>query len=256
MLARGMLPQEGRYLPQLYTMDTLDYRNLRNCAIGVIIGTLGFSYFVIYLLMFLIFHFPSSQQSIPYALTVMAFGGGSAIWYLCVIFQNCFSAFQKEKMRKEQDSVWFGGLFLVWTAALPTIAFLFPAQPLLQLGYASAFTMIAVGSLSDGYLKDMDMGAFPARLSLQFASVVLLALVPSIHALAEPLHAPSPLATAFGRLVLLNLCGCALYALRPLERIGMVQFWQPSLHGMYLILTYSLVEYSKAVLQVAIPYMS
>ncbi|CAG8906900.1 unnamed protein product [Penicillium nalgiovense] len=235
MLARGMLPQEGRCLPQLYTMGTLDDRNLRNCAIGVIIGTLGFSYFVIYLLMFLIFHFPSSQQSIPYALTVMAFGGGSAIWYLCVIFQNCFSAFQKEKMRKEQDSVWFGGLFLVWTAALPTIAFLFPAQPLLQLGCASAFTMIAVGSLSDGYLKDMDMGAFSARLSLQFASVVLLALVP---------------------LVLLNLCGYALYALRPLERIGMVQFWQPSLHGMYLVLTYSLVEYSKAVLQVAIPYMS
>ncbi|OQE45739.1 hypothetical protein PENNAL_c0621G04504, partial [Penicillium nalgiovense] len=69
--------------------------------------------------------------------------------------------------------------------------------------------MIAVGSLSDGYLKDMDMGAFSTRLSLQFASVVLLALVPSIHALAEPLHAPSPLATAFGKLVLLNLCGCA-----------------------------------------------
>ncbi|CAG8130730.1 unnamed protein product [Penicillium nalgiovense] len=183
----------------------------------------------------MIFHFPSSQQSIPYALAVMAFGGGSAFWYLCVVFQNGFSAFQKEKMTKEQDSVWFGGLFLVWTAALPTIAFLFPAQPLLQLGYASAFTIIAVGSLSDGYLKDMDMGAFSARLSLQFASVVLLALVP---------------------LVLLNLCGYALYALRPLERIGMVQFWQPSLHGMYLVLTYSLVEYSKAVLQVAIPYMS
>ncbi|CAP87231.1 hypothetical protein PCH_Pc24g03230 [Penicillium rubens Wisconsin 54-1255] len=192
-------------------MDTLDYQNLRSCAIGAIIGTLGFSYFVIYLLMFLIFHFPSSQQSIPYALAVMAFGGGSAIWYLCVIFQNGLSAFQREKMTKEQDSVWFGALFLVWTAALPTIAFLFPAQPLLQLGYASAFTMIAVGSLPDSYLKDMDMGAFSARLSLQFATVVLLALVPSIHALAEPLHAPSPLATAFGRLVLLNLCGYALW---------------------------------------------
>ncbi|CAG8015791.1 unnamed protein product, partial [Penicillium nalgiovense] len=105
-------------------------------------------------------------------------------------------------MTKEHGSIWFVGLFLVWTAALPTIAFLFPAQPLLQLGYVSAFTVIAVGSLSDDYLQDTNTGAFSGRLSLQFASVGLLALVPTIHALAEPLHAPSPLATAFGRLVL------------------------------------------------------
>ncbi|CAG8893574.1 unnamed protein product [Penicillium nalgiovense] len=212
MLARGMLPQEGRCLPQLYTMDTLDYRNLRNCAIGVIIGTLGFSYFVIYLLMFLIFHFPSSQQSIPYALTVMAFGGGSAIWYLYI--------------------PWFGGLFLVWTSSShdrfslpsPTIATTWVHRLSHDRGWKP------LGRLS----QRRGHGGISRRLSLQFASVVLLALVPSIHALAEPLHAPSPLATAFGRLVLLNLCGCALYALRPLERIGMVQFWQPSLHGMYL----------------------
>jgi hypothetical protein len=130
------------------------------------------------------------------------------------------------------------------------------AQPLLKLGYASACTVNAVESLSDGYLKDMNTGALSSRLSAQFASVYLLALVPSIHALAEPLHAPSPLAAAFGRLALINLFDCALYALRPLERIGMAQSWKPSLHGMYLVLTYSLVEYSKAVMQVAIPYMS
>jgi hypothetical protein len=237
-------------------MDTLDYRNLRNCAIGAIIGMLGFSYFVIYLLMFLVFHFPSTQESIPYALAVIAFGGGIAVWYLCVVFQNVFNAFHKEEATNGQALMWFVGPFLVWTAALPTIAFLFPAQPLLQLGYTSAFTMIAVGSISDIYLKDIDTGVSSGRLSLQFASLGLLALVPTIHALAEPLHAPSPLAAAFGRLVLINLFGCALYALRPLERIGMAQFWQPSLHGMYLVLTYSLVQYSKAVVQVAIPYMS
>ncbi|KAJ5704811.1 hypothetical protein N7536_000500 [Penicillium majusculum] len=237
-------------------MDTLGYRNLRNYAIGAIIGMLGFSYFVIYLLMFLVFHFPSTQESIPYALAVIAYGGGIAVWYLCVVFQNGFNAFHKEKSTKEQDSMWFVGLFLVWTAALPTIVFLFPAQPLLQLGYASAFTVIAVGTLSDAYLKDVNTGAIPGRFPLQFASVGLLALVPTIHVLAEPLHAPSPLAAAFGRLVLINLFGCALYALRPLERIGIVRSWQPSLHGMYLVLTYSLVECSKAVMQVAISYMS
>ncbi|CAG8069312.1 unnamed protein product [Penicillium salamii] len=152
--------------------------------------------------------------------------------------------------------MWSVGLFLVWTAALPTIAFLFPAQPLLQLGYASAFTVIAVGSFSEAYLKEIKNGTFPGQLCLQFSSVGLLALVPTIHALAEPLHAPSPLAAAFGPLVLINLFGRALYVLRPLERIGTVRSWQPSLHGMHLVLTYGLVEYSKAVMQVAIPYMS
>ena len=116
--------------------------------------------------------------------------------------------------------------------------------------------MIAVGSLSDTYLKEINTGTFSGQLSLQFSSVGLLALVPTIHTLAELLHTPSPLAAAFGRLVLSNLFGCALYTLRPLERIGIAQSWQPSLHGMYSVLTYSLVEYSKAVVQVAIPYMS
>ncbi|KGO67533.1 hypothetical protein PITC_094580 [Penicillium italicum] len=37
-------------------MDTLGYRNLRNYAIGTIIGMLRFSYFMIYLLIFLIFY--------------------------------------------------------------------------------------------------------------------------------------------------------------------------------------------------------
>ncbi|CRL30942.1 unnamed protein product [Penicillium camemberti] len=40
---------------------------------------------------------------------------------------------------------------------------------------------------------------------------------------AEPLHAPSLLAAAFGRLVLINLFGYALYTLRPLKRIGIVR---------------------------------
>lgn len=108
--------------------------------------------------------------------------------------------------------MWSIDLFLVWTAVFPTIAFLFPAQLLLQFGYASAFTVIVVGSLSDAYLKEMNTGTFSGQLSLQFSLVGLLALVPTIHALAEPLHAPSPLVAAFGRLMLINLFGCALYA--------------------------------------------
>ncbi|OGE46515.1 hypothetical protein PENARI_c214G05478 [Penicillium arizonense] len=236
-------------------MNTLDYQILRNCAIDIIIGMLGLSYFVVYLLLFLIFHFPSTQDSIPYALAVIAFGGGIALWYLCVVIQNGFRVLHNQKKNRQPVSLWFVGLFLIWTAALPTIAFLFPAQPSLQLGYASAFTVIVVGSLPDGYLKDGTV-SFRGRFSLQYASVGLLALVPTIHTLAEPLHDPSPLATAFCRLLFINFFGCVFYVCRPLERIGMTRIGQPTLHGMYLIATYSLVEYSKVVMQVAIPYMS
>ena len=152
--------------------------------------------------------------------------------------------------------MWFGGLFLIWTAALPTIVFLFPAQPLLQLGYTSAFTIIAIGNLPSSLFSDLHIETSSGRFSLHFLSVVLLSLMPTIHALAEPVHTPSPLATAFGQMVISILFGGAFYLLRPLERIGRAGGWQPSLHVMHLVLTYSLVAYSKAVLQAAVTHMS
>jgi len=80
--------------------------------------------------------------------------------------------------------------------------------------------------------------------------------MPTNHALAEPVHTPSLLATAFGQMVIGILSGGAFYLLRPLERIGMAGGWQPSLYGMHLVLTYSLVAYSKAVLQAIVTHMS
>ena len=150
---------------------------------------LGLSYFVVYLLLFLIFHFPSTQESIPYALAVIAFGGGIALWHLCVVIQNGFCVLHNKTKTKQQVSLWFVGLFLIWTAALPTVAFLFPAQPLLQLGYASAFTVIVVGSLPDGYLKDNTV-SFRGRFG-QYAPVGLLALVPADF-MHWPNHSTTP----------------------------------------------------------------
>ena len=81
----------------------------------------------------------------------------------------------------------------------------------------------------DGYLKDNTV-SFCCRFSLQFVSAGLLALVPTIHALAEPLHDPSPLATAFGRLLLINFFGWIFYVCSPLERIGMARIGQPGVY--------------------------
>lgn len=150
-----------------------------------------------------------------------------------------------------------GCLFLIWTAALPTIPFLFPGQPLLQLWYVSAFTVTAVGNLPGYLFYGQTTEGRLSHASLHIASVGLLALMPTTHALAEAASAPPQLALSidFGQLMIGGLLGGALYLLQPLERMGIVQNWHPSLHGMHLIWTYCLVSFSNTVLQAAIPHL-
>ena len=93
--------------------------------------------------------------------------------------------------------------------------------------------------------------------SLQVTSVGLLALVPTIHAYAEPNSVPSHLAVAvvFGRLMIGGILGGTLYILRPLKHMEIIRDWRPSLHGACLIWTWCLVKFSKSVLKAAIDYL-
>lgn len=45
-----------------------------------------------------------------------------------------------------------------------------------------------------------------------------------------------------------NSLGATFYLFRPLERIGVVNGWRPSLYVMHLVLAYNAVTYSRAVL--------
>lgn len=237
-------------------MDATNSRNLRDRVIGATISCFGFSYLFIFLLQFLLFHFPSSQETIPEALAVIAFSVGITLWYLGVVFIQVFRTFYSANSAEQQNSLQAGGLFLIWAAAIPTTVFLFPAQPLLQLRYTSALTVIAIGNLPEKLLCALYNEAFSGGLSLHVASVILLSLTPTIHALAEAVPSSSPLAFAFGRMVMISLLACAFYILQPLERIGLIKTWQPSPHGMYLVLTYNLVSYSKSVMQAAVAHVS
>ncbi|KAJ6134790.1 hypothetical protein N7523_001112 [Penicillium sp. IBT 18751x] len=236
-------------------MTAITSRNLRDRIIGATISCFGFAYFFIFLLQFLLFHFPSSQESIPEALAVIAFGGGISLWYLGILFHQFLPVLHNEHSEEQQDSLRVGGLVLIWVAAIPTIVFLFPAQPLLQLGYASALTVVVIGNLPEEPLYHPASDASSGEFSLHLASVILLSLTPTIHTLAESVPRSASLAIAFGRIMMTSLLACAFYLLQPLERIGLAKTWQPSLHGMYLVLTYSLVAYSKSVMQAAIAHV-
>ena len=236
-------------------MTAITSRNLRDRVIGATISCFGFAYFSIFLLQFLLFHFPSSQESIPEALAVIAFGGGISLWYLGVLFHQFFPVLHNEHSEEQQNSLQAGGLVLIWVAAIPTIVFLFPAEPLLQLGYASALTVVVIGNLPEEPLYHPASGASSDEFSLRLASVILLSLTPTIHTLAESVPSSTSLAIAFGRIMMTSLLACGFYLLQPLERIGLAKTWQPSLYGMYLVLTYSLVVYSKSVMQVAVAHV-
>jgi hypothetical protein len=164
--------------------------------------------------------------------------------------------FEYEDTKDEHDSPQLGRLFLLWVVTLPTIPFLFSGQPLLQIWYISSLTGITVGNLPrylfHGQTDDDD--APLTHCSLHLASVSLVALMPTIHALAKPIFTQDQLqlANSFGELMIGGLLGRILYLLRPLERMGVAQNWHPSLHGMHLIWTYTLVSFSNAVMQAAI----
>lgn len=232
-------------------------RNARDSALEATIGAFGFLYFIFYALQPLVFHFPSTAEHIPGAVVVVGFGVGIALWYVDLIHHGALYVFQSDGERKEHKTSHVDCMFLLWTTTLPTIYFLFQGQMLLQIWYALTFTMVTIGDIWEcqSYGKATKAAFRPE--SLQVTSFGLLALIPTIHAYAEPTSVPSHLAVAvaFGRLMIGGILGGALYILRPLERMEIVRDWRPSLHGARLIWTWCLVKFSKSVLEAAIDYL-
>lgn len=62
------------------------------------------------------------------------------------------------------------------------------------------------------------------------------------------IQVPPLLAVHFGRVAIWNSLGAVFYLLRPLERMGVVNGWRPSLYVMHLVLVYSAVTYSRVIL--------
>ncbi|KAJ6016593.1 hypothetical protein N7540_011184 [Penicillium herquei] len=224
-------------------------RDRRDCSIGAVISIFGFCYFVILLTQFLLFQFPSTQDRVLETIAVTAFSLCLIVWYLAAAFSYILSALEGRELVGDERSICQSGLFLIWVAAFPTVVFLLPDQPFLQLGYTSALTLVVLERMFPGASPTPQRSTEAIRYPAYVTALVLLSSMPTTHALARPAPAASVLPTAFVRFLLTNAIGATALLLHSLERSLGIASWRLSLHGAHILLTYSLVMYAKAVLQ-------
>ncbi|KAJ5500668.1 Hly-III-related protein [Penicillium expansum] len=217
---------------------------LRDCTILAIISIFGLSYFYLFVIHFFLFHFPRILDS----LSVLVFCAGVILWCLSSLVYRILYASHGRDVAEWQKLELGGALVLIWTTTIPSVVLLFRPQPSLQLGYLAAFTVVAVGTLVDFLVWDPSICAARYRFPYSCVSLGLLSLIPTIHSLTGTFQGPPLLALHFGRVAMWNSFGAVFYLLRPLERVGVVNGWRPSLYVMHLILAYSAVTHSRVIL--------
>jgi predicted membrane channel-forming protein YqfA (hemolysin III family) len=241
-------------IPNFYLQPSAMYSSeiqpLRDCALLAITSSFGIAYFTLFMLQFLILHLSSSP--IINTLTVVLFGVGIMLWCFSALCYRFLCVFQGESAAEWQRLELGSFLLLIWTTSLPTTVFLFPPQSTIQMAYISAFTTIATCNMLDFLCCESSIKTMRNRFPYHCISLILLSLVPTIYALTEKSGTPPSLAFEYCWLVLLNLAGAGFYIFQPLERLGLVRGWRPSLYGMHLILAYSLTCFSKVVSSIAL----
>ncbi|KAJ6083111.1 hypothetical protein N7467_007246 [Penicillium canescens] len=210
-------------------MADLKTQFLHDFAILAIIKVFWLVYFYLFVIHFLLFHFLSTPE---------------VFWTPC-LFYRFLDAFGGNDAAEWQKLEFGATLVLTWAATLPSVVVLFRTEPCLQLGYLAAFTVVAVGILVDFVVSDPSVCAVQCRFPYSCVSLGLLSLILTIYALTGTLQSQPILAVHFGRIAIGNPFGAALYLLRPLERIGVLNGWRPSLYVMHLVLTYNAVTYSR-----------
>jgi predicted membrane channel-forming protein YqfA (hemolysin III family) len=233
-------------------MADFNVHNLRDCAILATINIFGLSYFSLFSLQILTVYFPSFPGAITTTLSVIFLSAGVILWCSSSLIYRAITAFQDSEA-PEWGKIESGALLLlIWASTIPAIVLLFESQPWIQLSYVSVYTLIAIGNIVDFLVSDSHASAIQIRFPYYCVFLGLLSVVPAIHAFAEKPHDPSPLAIAFGRMVIYNALGGAFFLFQPLERIGITDRWRPSLYIMHLVLVYNMVSYSRVVLETAL----
>ncbi|CAG8945751.1 unnamed protein product [Penicillium salamii] len=233
-------------------MSNPEVQSLRDSAVIIIIDLFGLTYFSLFVIQYLLFHFPSTPDAIINSISVISFCGGGILWYLSSLFYRLISAVQGDDAADWQKLEFGGVLIFIWASTIPAVVLLFPAQPSIQLGYLFAFTLVAVANLVDFFICDPSISTARTRFPYHCVALGLLSLVPTIHALTATVPALPLLAVQLGNFAICNALGAAVYMIQPLETIGIFGSWRPSLYMMHLVLAYTAVLYSRVVLETAL----
>lgn len=221
---------------------------LRDSAVIAIIDIFGFSYFCLFVLHFLIFRFPSSTEAIIRALSVLAFSVGVIAWCLSSFIYRTIDALGEGKFANWQKLEFGGTLLLIYGTGIPASVIQFPNHPLVQLGYVCVLTLVGVGHLVDVFAESSTATVATLRFPNQCGSLGFLTLMPAIHAISQPMQSPSPLCLQLAWVAFFNTLAAVQFLAKPLERMGLVREWSPSLYFMHLVLMYSSVSYSRDIL--------
>ena len=225
--------------------DVSRYRSSIVIATGSIFGIF---YFSLYILHLLILYFPTSPEAIVDTIAIAVFGLGAILWCLSSLTYRITTAIHGNDVGEWQRLEFAGTIILIYAASVPTAAFLFPAQPSLQVAYLCALTIVATGGLVDLLLSRVNAVSLHSRFVYHGVTLGLLSLAPTIQVLTTSPQDSSALAAAFGRLVVSNILAVTIYRLRLLDWMGIVSDWQPSLYALHLAQIHSLVAYSKEIL--------
>ncbi|CAG7964495.1 unnamed protein product [Penicillium salamii] len=169
-----------------FTIADLGIQNMRDDAIIATISIFGISYFSLFGLQFLLFHFPSSPAIILNSLSLIFFS----------------------------------------RATIPSVVLLFSTLPSVQLGYLFSFTLVAVGNLVDFLAWDLSSSVARLRFPYYCTSLCLFSLVLIIHALTGTLSSISPLAVQFGQLCVFGGWRLELYVMHSILAYSVVIYSQ------------------------------
>ncbi|KAJ5543868.1 Hly-III-related protein [Penicillium frequentans] len=222
------------------------------CAIVSLISFSGLSHFSVLVAKILYYHFPPVGSGVLMTLSMMIFFTSIMLWCSSTLLNQFMSTFRKHpRTTSGRSKLELGAvLAVIWTSTLPMVFRLFESQPSVQLGYTILLASAFLGSVLDYIASSSDSSLIRIRFPYHCTSLGLLCLAPAAQALIETRLASPTLAVDFIWMVVGNCLGAAVYLASPLERFDVLPRLQPSLCVMYLCVIFSLVTYSKVLMQI------
>lgn len=228
-------------------MDSINNTIHRDGAVLILIHLIGLSYFSFFLVAFLLWHFPTSPDTIGKAQAVALYCSGILLWCLSSLAHSvrCFLHGRNAVVRLNLARA--GTLVLIYTTAVPLVVFEDGQHTHLRLVYLSGLTIAVVGTMAD--LVSQSLCPFGSADAFRSSCLALglLASLPPIYIIHQAGANHSTLATEFLRLAGWNLLAGLGYLARLPERLGLVGEWKPSLYVIHLTVLWNAISYGRHV---------